>query len=245
MRKFSIRIMTSKPERINRTGFRSLAYRSGFVYNWLTKRLYDQKKKFLTIGKLIGENKTVLDLPCGTGYLTRFLHPTTNYIGIDLNHRFLKKIKLDFLKGRASVSKITIKQGDIFDYNNYPNEKLDAIVFCDILHHIYGKHIDIVENAKKSTNKIIICEPVAIKPADITARTKIFNFVIKSAKHLPESLLKKIDFLFLDNDGINSYDQRSTWQQNERTLKQLYYDYGIKDKDIYKITDDYIGVWKA
>ena len=75
-------------------GFKSLIYRSGWLYNAITRRLYDQDKKFLTIAKLIGKGpKRVLDLPCGTGYLMRFLHPLIEYEGVDLNHRFLKRIK--------------------------------------------------------------------------------------------------------------------------------------------------------
>ena len=92
--------MASKfKERMKLTGFRSLVYRSGYVYNWMTKRLFDQKKKFVSISKIIenangnGSGLRVLDIPCGCGYLTRFLPKNIEYEGWDLNHRFLKSLR--------------------------------------------------------------------------------------------------------------------------------------------------------
>ncbi|MHA1148372.1 MAG: class I SAM-dependent methyltransferase [Promethearchaeota archaeon] len=225
------------------SGFRSITYRSGYVYNWLTKRLYDQKKKFLSIAHLIGRNKKVLDLPCGTGYLCQFLHPSIEYIGYDLNHRFLKKLRVDQKRGKVKLKKLTTAQQNIFDYDKYP-EKVDVIVFCDILHHIFPKHTELVEKAKKHAEKIIICEPVAVKPQDINARDKFFKLIIFFARFLPEPLLKIIDFFFFDNDGINSYDDRSEWKHDESSLKEMYRGLGIQDNRIYNITDDYIGVWE-
>ena len=82
-------------------GFRSLIYRSGWLYNAVTRRLYDQDTKFYTIATIIGKGpKRILDLPCGTGYLMRFLHPAIEYEGVDLNHRFLKRIRTKELKKR-------------------------------------------------------------------------------------------------------------------------------------------------
>ncbi len=225
-------------------GFRSLPYRSGILYNWLTQRLYDQKKKFLTISTLIGNNsKKVLDLPCGTGFLTRFLHPSTYYTGYDLNHRFLKKIKKDWYKGRINLKKVVLKQHDIFDYDNYPKEKQDVIVFCDILHHVYPKHIELVENAKNFANKIIICEPVAVRPQDMNGHDFLARGIISLTKFFPERVIKFLDFFLADNDGINSFEDRAGWKHNETSLKDLYKSMGIHK--IYNIVDDYIGIWEA
>ncbi len=116
------------------------------------------------------------------------------------------------------------------------------IVFCDILHHIFPKHLDLVENAKKYAKKIIICEPVAIKPQDIHARDKFFKAIFFFARFFPERMVKIFDFMFFDNDGINSYEKRSQWKHNDRSLKELYHNIGVSK--IYNITDDYIGVWE-
>ena len=81
------------------TGFKSLLYRSGFVYNFVNQRGYEFKKKFKTIATIVCSNgaKKVLDLPCGTGYLTRYLDPDVIYEGWDLNRKFLTKIRFDSL----------------------------------------------------------------------------------------------------------------------------------------------------
>jgi len=226
------------------TGFRSLPYRSGYVYNWMTKRLYDQQKKFMTLAKIIGNSsKQVLDLPCGTGYLTRYLDSSIHYEGWDLNHRFLKKIKKDWDKGRIKLKKVILKQKNIFDFDEYPNERKDVIVFCDILHHVYPNHIELVENAKKFAKMIIICEPVVVRPQDnMNGNDLLAKCVIKISKAFPEKLIKYLDFIFADNDGINSYEKRSCWKHNDESLREMYYDLGF-DK-IFTIDDDYIGIWE-
>jgi len=226
-------------------GFRSLLYRSGWLYNAITRRLYDQDKKFSTIATLIGKGpKRVLDLPCGTGYLMRFLHPTIEYEGADLNHRFLKRIRKKELKKRnIKLSKIILQHKNIFDFQDYQGEKKDVIVLCDILHHIYPKHVDLINIAKKISNKIIICEPYVIKPKEISAHDKLLKIVIFIGKYLPKSLFKIVDFLFLDNDGINSYQMRSQWNLNKKSLKVFFKTMGFKN--IYKISDEFIAIWES
>ena len=226
------------------TGFRSLPYRSGYVYNWMTKRLYDQHKKFMSISKIIGNgSKKVLDLPCGTGFLTQYLDPSIHYEGWDLNHRFLKRLKKEWSNGRVKLTNIVLKQKNIFDFNDYPKEKKDVIVLCDILHHIYPKHIELVENAKNCAKMVIICEPVAVRPKDdMNGHDLLARVFIKISKVFPERLIKFLDFLFADNDGINSYEKRSYWKYNDDSLRRLYHKMGFKK--IYRIKDDYIGIWE-
>ena len=226
------------------TGFRSIPYRSGYVYNWMTKRLYDQHKKFMSIAKLIGNgSKKVLDLPCGTGFLTHYLPNNIIYEGWDLNRKFLIKIRKDWNRGKAKPKKIILKQNNIFNFDEYP-DNADIIVFCDILHHIYPKHIDLVENAKNYAKKIIICEPVAVRPQDnMNGHDALAKTVIKISKFFPQKLIKILDFLFADNDGINSFEKRSCWKHTNESLKELYYHLGFNK--IYNILDDYIGIWEA
>ena len=226
------------------TGFRSLPYRSGYVYNWTTKRLYDQHKKFMSIAKIIGnDSKQVLDLPCGTGFLARYLHPSTRYCGWDLNHRFLKKIMRDRHKGRIKLKTLTLRQQDIFNFDEYPEEKQDVIVFCDILHHVYPRHIELVKNAQNYAKKIIICEPVAVRPKDnMNGNDLLARVFIRMSKMFPERLIKFLDFLFADNDGINSYENRSCWKHDDESLRNMYHNMGFEK--IYNLMDDYIGIWE-
>ncbi|MCK4370820.1 MAG: class I SAM-dependent methyltransferase [Candidatus Lokiarchaeota archaeon] len=231
--------------KIETAGFRSLMYRSGWLYNAVTRRLYDQDKKFSTIATFIGKGpKRVLDLPCGTGYLMRFLHPAIEYEGADLNHRFLKRIRKKELKKRnIKLTKIILRHKNIFDFQDYQGKKKDVIVLCDILHHIYPKHIDLINIAKKIANKIVVCEPYVINPKEISARDKLFKIVIFFGKHLPKPLLKIIDFLLLDNDGINSFQMRSQWNLDEKSLKEFYKVMGFNK--VYKILDEYIAIWES
>jgi SAM-dependent methyltransferase len=230
--------------KIRPTGFRSLMYRSGWFYNAVTRRLYDQDKKFFTIANLIGKGpKKVLDLPCGTGYLMRFLHPAIEYEGVDLNNRFLKRIRRTELKKRnIKLRRIVLQKKNIFEFQDYHGEKKDVIVLCDILHHIYPKHVDLINIAKKLAKKIIVCEPYVIKPREISAHDKLFKIIIFFGKHLPKSLFKIIDFLFLDNDGINTFHMRSKWNLDKRTLKEFYITMGFKS--IHRILDEYIAIWE-
>lgn len=231
--------------KIETAGFRSLMYRSGWLYNAVTRRLYDQDKKFSIIASFIGKGpKKVLDLPCGTGYLMRFLHPAIEYEGADLNHRFLKRIRKKELKKRnIKLTKIILRHKNIFDFQDYQGKKKDVIVLCDILHHIYPKHIDLINIAKKIANKIVVCEPYVINPKEISARDKLFKIVIFFGKHLPKPLLKIIDFLLLDNDGINSFQMRSQWNLNEKSLKEFYKVMGFNN--VYKLLDEYIAIWES
>lgn len=230
--------------KIRPTGFRSLMYRSGWLYNAVTRRLYDQDKKFFTIATLIGKGpKKVLDLPCGTGYLMRFLHPAIEYEGVDLNNRFLKRIRSTELKKRnIKLKRIILHKKNVFEFQDYNGEKKDVIVLCDILHHIYPKHVDLINIAKKIAKKIIVCEPYVIKPREISARDRLFKIIIFFGKYLPKSLFKIIDFLFLDNDGINTFHMRSKWNLNKRTLKDFYITMGFKS--IHRILDEYIAIWE-
>ncbi len=224
------------------TSFRSLMYRSGFVYNWMCKRFFDQKSKFLTIGKLIGKNKTILDAPCGTGYLCQYLDPSTEYYGIDLNHRFLKKLKNDQKRGKINLQKLNLSQKDIFNFEKYPN--VDIIVFCDIMHHIHPRHFELIENAKRYAKKIIVCEPISVQVRKIKARDKFFNMIIYLGHKLPSGFLKIADFFFLDNDGLNSYTNRSKWNYDSASLKELYMNFGIKENKIFYSINECIGVWE-
>ena len=105
-----------------------------------------------------------------------------------------------------------------------------------------GQAIDVVEVAKKHAKKIIICEPVAVKPQDIKAHDFVAKMAIYIAKFLPERLLKIVDFFFADNDGINSYERRSEWKHDEKSLVLFYKNLGFTK--IFNINDNYIGIWE-
>ena len=55
--------------------------------------------------------------------------------------------------------------------------------------------------------------------------------------------MKIIDFLLLDNDGINSFQMRSQWNLDEKSLKEFYRVMGFNN--VYKILDEYIAIWES
>lgn len=226
-----------------RTGFKSFVYRSGYVYNFVNQRAYEFKKKFKSIATIACHNgtKKVLDLPCGTGYLTRYLNRNVIYEGWDLNQKFLTKIKKDFRAGRVPVKKVILQQKNIFDFENYPKD-VDTIVFCDILHHVYPNHMELVENAKNHAKKIIICEPVAVHPENMQVKDFLARSMIFITKHFPKRFMKYIDFFLADNDGINKYEDRTSWPYDRLGLDEFYTSLGISK--IYPIGDETIGVWE-
>lgn len=226
-------------------GFKSLMYRSGWLYNAITRRLYDQDIKFLTIAKLIGKGpQKILDLPCGTGYLMRFLHPLIEYEGVDLNQRFLKRIRKKELKKRnIKLEKIALKHRDIFDLKDYAGKKFDVIVISDILHHIFPKHVELINLVKNYARKIIVCEPYAVKPTDINPRDKLFKLIVYFGKFLPLPIYKVIDFFFLDNDGINPYYKRSKWGFDLKSLNEFFKTMGFNKN--FRLLDEYIGIWDS
>jgi len=235
-------------ERKSKPSFRSIPYYSGPIYNWVNRRLYDFNKKYATLGKMVEmaangkPNPSVLDLPCGTGYLARFLSSNVDYEGWDLNRSFLKKLQTDFKKGRVGLKKVGIHRRNIFDLDKYLEEKKDVIVFCDVLHHVFPKHIELVEMAKKHAKAIVICEPYAINAHDITPYDPIARFFVKMFKYLPEKLTKYVDFFLADNDGLNSFKNRSDWNYDAKGLQKMYEGFGIKKT--YVFMDECLGIWK-
>ena len=228
----------------NNTGFKSFIYRSGLIYNFVNQRAYEFHKRFKAIASLANENgtKKVLDLPCGTGFLTRYLNNDITYVGFDLNRKFLLKIKKDWKKGRIPVKKVVLKQTNIFNFEEYP-EDVDVIVFCDILHHVFPNHMELIEKAKERANKLIICEPVAVNPENMNVKDFLARATIFITRHFSEKVMKWIDFLLADNDGINSYEDRSQWPYDREGLANFYQEIGIKSHRIYPIGDESIGVW--
>lgn len=119
----------------------------------------------------------------------------------------------------------------------------DLIILYNIMYHIYSKHVDLINLAKKYSNKIVVCDPYIIKPKEISAHDKLLKIVIFIGKRLPKPLFKIVDFLLLDNDGINSYQIRLQLNLNKKSLKIFFKTMGFKIK--YKISDEHIAIWES
>jgi SAM-dependent methyltransferase len=136
------------------------------------------------MSELIGKAKKVLDLGCGTCLLQKFLHKSCEYMGWDLNDKFLK-----------INPKLNLQKRDIFDFENYP--KVDTIVISDVLHHIFPRHIELIEKAKSKAKQLIVMEPHSfVKTTSNTIANLAYHF---------------FDRFFGDNDGINDFHDRLEW----------------------------------
>ena len=206
--------------------WKSITYQFPQLYDYFLGDSY--KERFKYIAKRIGKNKTVLELGCGSGILTRFLDDSNTYIGWDLNRDFVKYVNK--IGHKAELR-------NVFDYKNYPD--VDFIVLCDILHHVCPNH----EKLLKLTTKhapTIVAEPKATDASQMTMENKAMDFGLKFLSIIPEELMRLLDHFLLDNDGFNKYDNRMLWKYNDNQLRELYQKYNIND--IKVIGHDYIGV---
>ncbi len=191
----------------------SLMYRFPRLYNLLLKLVHGKYLpiRYKEIARIIGKNKKVLDLGCGTCLLYKYLDTSCSYEGWDLNEHFIKNNK-----------GINVKLKDAFDYNNYP--KTDVIVISDLLHHITPRHEELIRNAQGRTKKLIILEP----HVNFYTNNKI------------KWVYKLLDKMFGDDDGFNSFDNRSKWFKNKKEVYNFFMKF--KPKMIKEIGLDYLVV---
>jgi len=159
------------------------------------------RKRYGYISKNIEKDSNVLDIGCGTGILGNLIAEKCNYLGIDLNDKFL-----NFASGRG----LKVFKCNIFNFKKYSKD-IDIIVACDILHHVYPRHKALLEKIGKVAKKIIVCEPYKCKEKDRIRFSEKFNIVL--------------DAIF-DSDGINpsilKLDKR--WRYSKGELKDLFRD---------------------
>ena len=175
---------------------RAIPYMNPKIYDSYLLALHGKnlRERYTRISKEIGCNKSVFELGCGTGILTRYLDESCDYTGWDLNRTFIK-----YLKRKGQKAELH----DIFDFTNYP--KNDVCVIVDVLHHIMPRERLLIQNILNVTKKLIVVEPY-----------KAFNFP------LPDSLRKCYDSILGDNDGINPYHNRANWNYSPEKLKDCF-----------------------
>ena len=169
-------------------------YRHPKLYNFLISFLYSKKllKEFL---KEVGEKHTIFDVAAGYGRMSKFIHPSNSYYGIDLNKKFVEY-------GRRQG--INLVRKDILDFSAYI--KHDVFVVVDIIHHLTSENIkklfgSIFVHAAK---KVIIIEPAFL---NFTDRHPVFG--------------RCIDWLFkkIDDDGFNKITKWFSPREYEAMFK--------------------------
>ncbi len=228
--------------RTSSTKFTSIMYRSGFIYKLVQVVAFEFKTKFRILANIAMRNnaKTILDIGCGIGQITTYLDSNIIYEGWDLNQSFLEKIKKDWLKGKIKPKKVILRNNDIFNFEDYPD--VDCIVLCDILHHISPRHIELVESVKEHAKRVVICDGFGKDNAQ--GQNWLSKTVLKAARHLPDTLMKYVDYFLGDNDGINLYEDRSEWAPKRDEILSMYESFDIQKEHIYHLDDEIIGVWE-
>lgn len=184
----------------------SIMYKFPKAYDLFLLIIHRKKlsERYMFISKIIGKNKRVLDLGCGTCLLFDYLDKSCTYEGWDLNKKFINENK----------NKLNVVLKNVFDYKDYPEN--DVIVISDLLHHVVPRHDELIKKAKKNTEKIILIEP-----------TVGINIIGTRNKFL-KNINKIIDKVFSDDDGINSFEDRSKWFEEKKDIYKFFMKFNPK-----------------
>ncbi len=162
--------------------FRNYIYK-GPLLEWYFKIKWDlEADNFNEYNTLIGYRLNILDIGCGYGYFSYFLHyknPNRKILGLDYDEE-----KIDIAKnGYNKTENLKFKVADIVNYSFESNT--DAIFFNDVLHYLPQKEqVLVIEKAIQNLNHngiIIIRDGVT----DFENRHKI---TLKTEKYSTEIL---------------------------------------------------------
>lgn len=131
---------------------RSFFYKGPRIYRIGLRLIHGRKldERYSYISQQIGEQKKVLEPACGPALLPDFLHPSNNYLGFDINEKFVQN---------AQQRGLNVSLGDATDSSSYSSS--DAVVLCDALHHMGPENEkSVLENSLNSAKQqLIVCDP--------------------------------------------------------------------------------------
>ena len=184
----------------------SIMYKYPKAYDLFLKIIHrnNLSERYKFISKIIGKNKKVLDLGCGTCLLYGYLDKSCSYEGWDLNKNFINENK----------NKLNVKLKNVFDYKDYSEN--DVIVISDLLHHVVPRHDELLKNAMNKTKKLIIIEP------------KVGINIIGTRNKFLKIINKLIDKILSDDDGINSFEDRSKWFEKKEDVYKFFIKFNPK-----------------
>ena len=149
--------------------------------------------------------KNVIEMGCGLGAFTNYLKTMTHgcsIIGMDISETAIKK-------ARTYYPEIKFYCGEILEFSKNPDEKIEAIIFSEIMWYILQDLDDIIENlTNKFKNKLIIVNQVFYK-GEQRYGNDYFTSLEELVKYLPWKCLKKLSIDRID-DGF--YESHSVYR---------------------------------
>lgn len=172
----------------------SIFYKNPKLYNFFVYLIHGKflKERGKIISEMVGKNKKVFDVGCGSCEVSRYIDDSCSYRGIDLNPVFIKTAKKNGLR---------VEKGDVFDPENYSS--CDIIIAMDMLHHIDSRKDKLISISERFAKKMIIVEQYW-EPRRL-----------KKESLLKSGLMKKLFELFSDFDGINDPDDMKVYTREE------------------------------
>lgn len=157
------------------------------------------------------QNKTVLDVACGTGFFSHYLiqKGARKVIGIDIDHESIR-----FAKNHFRNNNLQFFQADAHEIGNLP-EKFDIVVSIETIEHLFNpeKFLQGLQNVLYPNGMLIISTPNAEK----TVGRNPFHVKEFSALEFT-NLLDKF-FRIQKINGINYTDQT---KKRHRFIYQIF-----------------------
>jgi trans-aconitate methyltransferase len=107
----------------------AILYRSGLLYHGLMAAVYHvhRRERFREVATWIPQGAEVLDVCCGDGALTAFLHPSVHYRGLDQSPIFVARGRdrgrqiehFDLRSAPLPGARVVVCQASLFQF--YPN----------------------------------------------------------------------------------------------------------------------------
>ena len=171
-------------------------YRHPRLYDPIISLLYP--KRLLDAFRLeVGKDNSVFEVAAGYGRMARFIDPSNEYYGVDLNEIFVNY-------GRKKGVRLEI--GDVFDPRVY--KKSDVLIVVDFIHHLSPEKLkqlfDIVfANAGK---KIVIVEPSFVS---FMNKYGIFGrFISWLLRVIDDDGINRIEYWFTDEKYQSLFEER-------------------------------------
>jgi len=190
----------------------------GPVIEWYIKLKWKlEVKNFDNYNHLLLDKSTILDVGCGYGYLSYFLHyknVNRKITGVDYDE---DKISIAS-NGFDKTNNLTFKHIDI---NNYTFETFDAILFNDVLHYFSKeKQLQLLEKSVLNLNKegIILIRDGITDFKEKHKKTKLTEFLSTKIFSFNK---KEENFHFFSSDDIKSFAKKHnlTFQMEEHSNK--------------------------